>query len=84
MDSDEFVARMIAAGVADIEAASTEPPSPKIKARDPGSPRIQAPLIPSAPEDNLGLAPDPSQASLASRILGVRIDQKFVIHVLLL
>ena len=71
MDSDEFVARMIAAGVADIEAASTQPPSPKIKAEAgaPGSPKIEAPLIPSAPEDNMGLVSDPSQASLASRAL---------------
>lgn len=71
MDSDEFVARMIAAGVADIEAASTQPPSPKIKAEAiaPGSPKTEAPLIPSAPEDNMGLASDPSQVSLASRPL---------------
>lgn len=72
MDSDEFVARMIAAGVADIEAASTQPPSPRIKA-DPGgpaSPRAEAPLIPTAPEDNMGLASDLSQPSLASRTLG--------------
>lgn len=69
MDSDEFVARMIAAGVPDIEAASTQPPSPKIKADPaPGSPHAGATLIPSAPEDNLGLAADPSQPSLASRL----------------
>ena len=71
MDSDEFVARMIAAGVADIEAASTQPPSPKIKAEAgaPVSPKTQTPLIPSAPEDDMGLAADPSQVSLASTAL---------------
>lgn len=68
MDSDEFVARMIAAGVADIEAASTQPLSPKLKV-DPApiSPRAGAALIPSASEDNLGLAGPLSQPSLASK-----------------
>lgn len=67
MDSDEFVARMIAAGVPDIEAASTQPLSPKLKADPtPASPKAGTPLIPAAPEDNLGLTPQPSQPSLAS------------------
>ncbi len=66
MDSDEFVARMIAAGVPDIEAASTQPLSPKLKADPtPASPKAGATLIPSAPEDNLGS--QPSQTSLASK-----------------
>ena len=70
MDSDEFVARMIAAGVPDIEAASTQPPSPKMKPHpSPGSPQARDNLIPAAAEDNTGLASDLSQASLASRTL---------------
>ncbi|KAL0040776.1 hypothetical protein WJX79_005242 [Trebouxia sp. C0005] len=67
MDSDEFVARMIAAGVPDIEAASTQPLSPKLKVDPtPSSPKAGAPLIPAAPEDNMGLTPQPSQPSLAN------------------
>lgn len=67
MDSDEFVARMIAAGIPDIEMSATQPASPKIKpvpastAPDPG-----ASSIPAGPQDSLGLTPQPSQASLAS------------------
>ncbi len=68
MDSDEFVARMIAAGVPDIEAASTQPLSPKLKVDPtPASPKAGAPLIPAASEDNMGLTPQPSQPSLASK-----------------
>ena len=67
MDSDEFVARMIAAGVPDIEAASTQPMSPKLRPDPtPASPVAATPLIPAAPEDNLGLTPQPSQPSPAS------------------
>lgn len=67
MDSDEFVARMIAAGVPDIEAASTQPLSPKLKVDPtPSSPKAGATLIPAASEDNMGLTPQPSQPSLAS------------------
>ena len=68
MDSDEFVARMIAAGVPDIEAASTQPLSPHLR-MDPTStpvlPTAGASLIPSAPEDTPGLPP--AQASLTSK-----------------
>ncbi|DBB04146.1 hypothetical protein WJX77_002566 [Trebouxia sp. C0004] len=67
MDSDEFVARMIAAGVPDIEAASTQPLFPKLKAdTTPSSPTAGASLIPAASEDNMGLTPQPSQPSLAN------------------
>lgn len=71
MDSDEFVARMIAAGVPDIEAASTQPLSPKLKA-DPTLSSLEAgaPLIPAASEDNMGLTPQASQPSLASKSCG--------------
>lgn len=63
MDSDEFVARMIAAGIPDIEVASTQPMSPK----QAPPPKAGAGLIPAlGPEENLGLTPQPSQASLAS------------------
>ena len=70
MDSDEFVARMIAAGVPDIEAAAAQPPSPKVKTDPNSAPATTAAgagLIPAAPEDNL--ANQPSQPSLASKLV---------------
>lgn len=67
MDPDEFVARMIAAGIADIEVASSQPMSPKVKVAPAlASPQAGDSLIPSAAEDNLGMTP---QASLASKLL---------------
>ena len=67
MDSDEFVARMIAAGIPDIEMSATQPASPKIKpAPAPTAPTPGASLIPAGPQDSVGLTPQPSQASLAS------------------